>query len=201
MPRPTSAAASLAVALAFCSAAARADSLTAEFMSIENPALSSGGSITLTLQADGSISASLSANFSRFIWIFGLNFPTYSGIGEFSNLPTDYSVTGLGTQCCGNYFQAIGILEPNSFVSQMSFTIGQAGRFTSVLDALGGPAPYDFYLLTADDRNFGNGLNWVANVSGVATPPVPEPSSALLSLLGLAAVGMAVRGTKTAAAC
>jgi hypothetical protein len=193
MPRPTFAAASLAVALTFFSAAAHADSLTAEFKSIENPELSSGGSITLALQADGSISASLSANFGRSIWLFGLDFPTPSAVGELNNLPTDYFVTGLGTQCCGNFYQAIGITEPTSFVSQMSFTIGKAGQFTSVLDALGGPSPYDFYLLTADDGNFGNGRNWVANA-------VPEPSTALLTLLGLAALGVAVRGRKKATA-
>lgn len=193
MPRPTFAAASLAVALTFFSAAAHADSLTAQFKSLENPALPPGGSITLELQADGSISASLSANSGRFIWLFGLDFPTTSATGDFHNLPTNYFVTGLGTECCGNFNQAIGITEPNSFVSQMSFTIGQAGQFTSVFDALNGPSTYDFFLLTADDRNFGNGLNWVANA-------VPEPSSALMSLLGLAAIGVAVRGKKNATA-
>ena len=163
-----SAVAALGLALA---AAAHADAVTGHFDVVNGDASStSGGTVTFTLAADGTIAATLDA--ANGIFGFGFASPGSGNLAESNFMPTTpdntFGWTALyGTQLSGFICGDCGSLE--------SWTIGTAGEFTSVWQALGGAdSLYDFYLL---DQNFDQ---WGGNAS-----TVPEPANVLLLLAGL----------------
>ena len=172
---PKSAVAALGLALA---ATAHADSVAGNFMLANwSPSSSSGGSVTFTLAADGTIAATLSA--VNGIFGFGFASPGVSDLPESNFAPTapddPFEWQEIyGTQKSGFLCSQCGSFE--------SWTIGTAGEFTSVLQALGGTnSQFDFFLF---DR-FGN--QWAADVSAV-----PEPANVLLLLAGLGVIARRV---------
>ena len=163
-----SAIAALGLALA---AAAHADSVTGHFDVVNGSASStSGGTVTFTLAADGTIDATLSATSG--IFGFAFSSPGTANLAESNFAPaTPDNAFGwlvlYGNQNSGFLCMSCGSLE--------SWTIGTAGEFTSVQQALGGTgSQYDFFLF---DQNFDQ---WGANAS-----TVPEPANVLLLLAGL----------------
>ena len=166
--------------------AARADEVTGNF-TIENGSPSaSGGDMIFSLNADGTISASLSTTLADGILGFGFNSLAYN-LPESNLSPTtpdnpDGWGDTYGTQPSGFLCLACGTTK--------SWTIGTTGEFTSVYQALNGGAQstYDFFLLGQD------GNNWAADAA-----PIPEPLT--LSLFGAGFLGLgALRRRKTSKA-
>ena len=166
----TAALAALGMALA---AAAHADSVTGTFMTDNGTASStSGGTVTFTLAANGTIDATLSA--TNGILGFGFNSPVALGNVAESNFgPTAPSNAFGWSDLYGTQYSGFLCTQCGSFES---WTIGTPGEFTSVQQAFAGTtSQYDFFLL---DQQF---ANWGVN----AVSTVPEPANVMLLLAGV----------------
>ena len=171
--------------LAFGSPAQSATAVTGNFTIANGNPSASGGTVTFVLNANGTISASLASTSGS---ILGFGFDSSSLLAESGFSPTTPDNTVgwadlYGDHASGFYCGACGTTE--------SWTIGTLGQFSDVFDALSGSgSQYDFFLYTA------NGTQWAANAQ-VAPAAVPEPGTWATMLLGLGAVGFALRRRKT----
>ena len=159
---------------------ARADILTGNFL-IENQLPSaSGGTITFTLNGDGTIAADLVSTAGR-IDGFGFN-----SIGP-NRLPElNFSYASTVSSGWGDVYgvQHSGLYVGSGGPTTLTWTIGNVGEFTSVFDALGGnTSSTDFYMRAGT----GTYNDWGANA--VLTSAVPEPSTWAMMLLGFAGLG------------
>ena len=156
--------------------AARADQITADF-TVENGTTNvpSGAQVTFTLDSNGQISAVLTSTLAGSFFGFAFNSAAI-------NLPeSNFSVAVDNAE---GWIDSYGY-QPSGFLctkcgTTETWTIGTAGEFTSVFQALNGgsQSQYDFFLL--DD----NGNAWAANPGRV-----PEPMT--LSLFGVGLAGAA----------
>ncbi|MCL4316160.1 MAG: PEP-CTERM sorting domain-containing protein [Gammaproteobacteria bacterium] len=145
-----------------------------------------GGQVSFALNGDGTIAASLSSNFGEIVG-FGYNSPSYRYTGsQFSQEGEGYITTawatGYGNFGSGIYWTNQNRLPPTA----VNWIIGNPGEFTSVWQAFGGSAPYDFYLLP---KTSNVPQEWAAN----AVASVPEADTFGLMLFGLVMVGVAAR--------
>ena len=175
------------LALALGSAYAHADAVIGDFVIRDGVASASGGTVTFTLNGDGTIAAvvnSLAGN------ILGFGFDSATpNLPESGFSPLDEPVNPYGwNDMYGDHlsgFLATGLHDT------ISWTIGTPGSFASVSDALTGTgSAYDFFLLTT------SGDQWAANAAAV----VPEPGVLILALTALAAGGVSGRRRAAAAA-
>jgi len=165
-----------------------ADNTTGTFDIYEgSPMFPAGGEVSLTLNGDGTISASLFVTAGD-IEAFGFASPGSTPLSESGFL----SVTPIGTVGLTDEYgtQGSGFVcpaTPTGCGTSEFWTIGTPGEFTSVFQALNGVSKsydknYDFVM----ENQFGW---WAAKIQGEAI--IPEPSSALpvgAFLLGLATV-------------
>jgi hypothetical protein len=140
-----------------------------------NP-VASRGQVTFTLNADGTIAASLVTNYE--ILAFGVD--SVTGFAESGFSPTTPDNEGGWDDPFGN--QSSGFLC-NACGSSESWTIGTPNEFTSVWQALGGNhSSTDFFLA---DYFLPEGIG---AYGADAQSAVPEPGS--LTLLGVGLAGL-----------
>jgi hypothetical protein len=166
----------LIVAAALCLAVVapvHADVIIGDFTIRDGSPSVSGGTIIFTLNPDGTISASLHS-MSGDIGGFGFD-SIVANLPEWNFSPTvPFNTAGWST---GYGLHASGFFCLPQCGPDESWTIGNPGDFTSVLQALGGgTASYDFLLLNSAGA-------WAADVRA------PEP--AVLGLLGLGLAALA----------
>jgi PEP-CTERM motif len=165
---------------AFCLAAVapvHADVITAYFTIKDLHPSVSGGTIVFALNPDGTISASLHS-VSGDIGGFGFD-SIVPNLPESNFSPTvPFNTFGWAT---GYGYHASGFFCLPQCGPDESWTIGNPGDFTSVLQALGGgTASYDFLLLNSAG-------DWAADLR------VPEPATLALLGIGLAGLGFSRR--------
>lgn len=153
-------------------AASHADSVTGNFKIVNGSAsATSGGTVTFTLASDGTIDATLSA--TNGINGFGFNSPGLGNAVESHFAPNSPENNFGWTDDYGSQYSGFLCTHCGSFES---WTIGNAGEFTSVWQALGGStSQVDFFLL---DKNYDA---WAAK----AVSSVPEPANMMLLLAGI----------------
>jgi len=138
-----------------------------------NP-IPSVGTVSFVLQADGTISASLTTSVSGILG-FGYD-STATNLPEsnFSNPGSISNTDGWG-DAFGN--QRSGFAADSSQASY-TFTIGNPGDFTSVFNVLNaGTSSVNFFLVDANDDQFGG-------QAVPLVPGVPEPGTLLLLATG-----------------
>lgn len=164
----------------------RADMLTADF-TINNGASSpSGGQVTFTLNGDGTITGSLVSLDGA---IVGLGFNSDGHKISSNFLPDQYQEATNWADDYGLQQSGFSCTLPCNDTS-VTWTIGMAGEFSSVFQALGGTtSTHDFFMSVTDHNN-----QWAADAASTIVP-TPEPSS-LIRLVGLlVALAFAVRVT------
>jgi hypothetical protein len=165
---------------------AHADSLFGDFtIAYGGATVPSAGHVTFDLNANGTIAATLTS-FNGGIVGFG-----FDSIGRLPE--SDFSVSPGNTAGWGSGFgQHMSGFYIGTSPTSVSWTIGNAGMFSSVWQALEGTGSnYDFYLGT-------NRGSWAANAYGVAAP-VPEPETYAMMLAGLGLLGFAAARRKRSA--
>lgn len=166
-----------------------ADSLLGVF-NVENGSIGNtiGGQIYFTLNNNGTIDASLYSAFSPIVG-FGYNAPTYRYTGS-QFLPEDAAYTTTAwTSAYGIYRSGIYWTDQSSPPPQsINWTIGNPGEFSSVWQALGGDAQYDFVLFP---KNTIVPIQWAA--SAVAVSPIPEADIYSLMVFGLGVLSLVLR--------
>jgi len=181
----------------------QADSLTANF-NIPIPSTRPGdqGTITLTLNPNGSISGTLDSLFPIVAFAFnnaGDNSSTHDTV-TLAGLPNGYAQSYLTTPV-GSYgediYNVLAFQQSQNFspteVSSFSFTVTESGGFSSVdqlanlsFDVPGGASAADFFLASKPFFLPGDFFTG-ADVSG----SVPEPPESALLALGFAAFSLA----------
>ncbi len=178
--------AAASMALALGTGAAKADVVIGNF-NIENgsPQISAG-TITFTLNGNGTIGASVTVGGN----IIGIGFDSaVSNLPESGFTPTapdnPFGWTDMyGLQASGFLCTACGSTE--------SWTIGNPGDFTSALQAISGNnSAYDFFLFDGSNQ-------WAGD--GVLQRGVPEPTTWAMMILGLGGLGVVARRRKAIAA-
>lgn len=166
-------------------APAHADSLSGNFLIKNGGASASGGSVSFSLNGNGTIAASL-ISFDGGIQGFGFDSPI--GYPESGFSVSISNASGWSDMYGGHYSGFSCGSEPGGHCgTSVSWTIGNAGDFSSVWQAISGPySSYDFFLYTLPT----NGSNqWAAN----AVAAVPEPETYAMLLAGLGLLGLARR--------
>lgn len=171
----------IALGIGFGSPAQSATYITGDFTIANGSPSVSGGTVTFTLNPDGTISAVLTSTMAA---ILGFGFDSNPSLPESGFSPNGPENTGAWGDMYG--YQASGFYCGGCGTTEM-WTIGTLGQFSDVFQALtGGGSQYDFFLL---DRT---GVQWAANAEIVDTA-VPEPASWAMMLLGFGAVGFVMR--------
>ena len=169
---------------------AHADTVSANFTILGTSTVPSDGTITLTLNGDGTIAASLSVLSGRGpIIAFGIDTKTTFSQSNFSFAPHDTNIWG---NFYGQDNTAFNCTTDCGFSE--SWTIGTASQFTSVLQALNGGSlsSHAFVVLTSPASHV---------VYQLAADPVvtPIPPTLPLFAAGLGVFGFVARRRRKAA--
>jgi hypothetical protein len=171
------------LAAALGAGVAHADTVKGSFTILNGAPSPSGGTVTFTLNGDGTIAASLTDTSGTNIDGFGfdsvgLNLPE----SNFSPTAPDNMLNWTdmyGKQNSGFLCKACGVHE--------TWTIGNPGDFTSVKQALGGGnSSHPFFMFDSTLSQ-----QWAADI-------VPEPATWAMMLAGLGGLGAMMRRRRRA---
>jgi hypothetical protein len=161
------------VTLVLASCLCSGDVLVADLTSGNGASTAVGGQVTLDLNADGTIAASL-VSYTDDIQGFGFATGIYIPEWNFSSAVVDNPFGPANI--FGNRYT--GFLCSNCGKTE-TWTIGAAGEFTTIAEALRMNSPFEFFFVDAAGNHFG--------ASSLA--PVPEPGTLpLLSAFALTAL-------------
>ena len=183
--------------LLMAAAVAHADSATATFLQgFPFPAAAPGAIASFSLNDDGTIAASVTSLYGA-IGAFKFNSPTPQISSQFSvpGLINDPVLNGGFTAGFG-WFNSGWQYQTSSTpgVTSVSWTIGQAGSFSSVADAFvrnynSGQSGWALWVILEEGSvNAGQVSEWAANIE--MAPAVPEASTTAMLLAGLAVLRM-----------
>jgi hypothetical protein len=167
--------------------AAHADMLTGHFTILNGAVVPSGGTVTFSLNGDGTIAASLVDTAGTNIEGFGFDSVAFN-LPESNFAPTppdnDFGWSDMyGVQPSGFLCSSCGTSE--------TWTIGNPGDYSSVFQAVGGAtSTHDFFML--DNA----GGQWAGDIGA----SVPEPAAWMAMILGFGLLGVAARRRRSVAA-